>query len=128
MRSMKKIVLLLILVSAFSCQPKAQSENVKIVSKEQFAEKMNTGDVQLIDVRTANEYAEGHIKNAQNIDVLQAASFKEQIQNLDKEKPIMVYCRSGKRSAKAANILEENGFKNIVDLDGGYLAWKKSNK
>ena len=80
----------------------------------------------LIDVRTAEEYEKSHISGALNISVL-SDDFKEKINELPKEAPVFIYCRSGKRSKKAAIQMDCLGFKKIFDLDGGYLAWKKFN-
>ena len=74
---------------------------------------------QLIDVRTPYEYADGHIENARNIDV-SVASFDTEIDKLDKEQAVFIYCGIGIRSAKAAAILRKKGFKYVYDLDGGY--------
>lgn len=83
-------------------------------------------DLQLVDVRTPYEYNAGYIDNAFNIDYFKQAVFRSSFNAFDKEKPLYVYCRSGNRSQKAAAILAEIGFKNIIDLKGGYIAWKKS--
>jgi rhodanese-related sulfurtransferase len=83
-----------------------------------------SNDVQLVDVRTPKEYNQGFIKSAKNIDYF-SDNFKTQFQELDKEKPLYIYCRSGGRSGKASKILKELGFKEIYDLKGGYLAWSK---
>lgn len=80
----------------------------------------------LIDVRTAEEYEKSHISGALNISVL-SDDFKEKINELPKEAPVFIYCRSGKRSKKAAIQMDCLDFKKIFDLDGGYLAWKKFN-
>ena len=83
--------------------------------------------VTLLDVRTASEYAEGHIEGALNIDV-KGNDFSERArQVLDTDRTIAVYCRSGRRSAKAAGILADAGFK-VVNLDGGIMAWQKAKK
>jgi len=82
---------------------------------------------QLIDVRTPQEYKDGHLKNAQNIDYKNQA-FKDQISKLDKTKPVFVYCLAGGRSAVAAEILHENGFSEIYDMKGGYLKWTSAGK
>jgi rhodanese-related sulfurtransferase len=82
---------------------------------------------QIVDVRTAEEFAGGHIANAVNMDVT-SDDFDSKIQSLDTEKPVMVYCKSGGRSAKAASILKEKGFKNVYDLDGGILGWEDAKK
>ena len=85
--------------------------------------------VVILDVRTPQEFLGGHIKNAVNIDV-KADSFKDEAlrQLSDKNQMIAVYCRSGRRSVTAANILSEEGYKNIVNLKGGILVWQLSGK
>jgi len=85
--------------------------------------------VVILDVRTPQEFADGHIKDAVNIDV-KADSFKDEAlrQLSDKNQMIAVYCRSGRRSVTAANILSEEGYKNIVNLKGGILVWQLSGK
>lgn len=121
---MKNLIVLLVFILAFACTPKAQSQNVEVLKVEQYSSKMNEEGVQLLDVRTPKEYAEGHIGEAKNINVLEAETFKKEIATLDKTKPVMVYCKSGKRSQKASQILEEEGFEVIYDLQGGYKAWQ----
>lgn len=125
---MKKIFIGLLFfgLSTISCINQNQ-EGVSVVSTEVFEQKMTEADVQVVDVRTEGEYVDGHLVNATNIDVLQA-DFKEKVANLDKDKPVMVYCKMGGRSAKAASKLKEQGFKNITDLDGGITSWKEAEK
>ena len=85
---------------------------------------LNTkGKVQLIDVRTEGEYNEGHIPGAQLMDVMQEASFLQQIKSLDTNKAYVVYCRSGRRSKRAMELMLQNGFKKVSDLDGGIQGW-----
>jgi len=69
----------------------------------------------------------GIFEKAVNMDVT-SDDFESKIATLDKEKPVMVYCKSGGRSAKAASILKENGFKQVYDLDGGMIGWNDANK
>lgn len=84
---------------------------------------MSEPDVIVVDVRTAQEYSEGFIDTAINIDV-NKPDFQEQVlQTLPKDKTIAVYCRSGKRSKKAAEILVRNGYKHVVELNVGYKGW-----
>lgn len=84
-------------------------------------------EVQIIDVRTQAEYQSGHLFDAENIDV-NSPEFEALIENLDKNKPVCVYCKSGGRSAKAAKILEQKGFKKVYDLKGGIVKWQKDCK
>ncbi len=88
----------------------------------------NSGsDCILLDVRTPEEYKEEHIKGAIQIDI-KADNFKEKaLKQLPKEKTIMVYCRSGRRSAQAANILTAEGYI-VFNLEGGIKAWKEAGK
>ncbi len=78
--------------------------------------------MQLIDVRTPGEFAEGHLENAVNINV-NSNDFAAQVEKLDKEQPVYIYCKSGGRSGNAGKQLEAMGFKTIYDLKGGILSW-----
>ncbi len=77
----------------------------------------------ILDVRTSKEYKDGKIPKAINIDVM-SSSFSRDIKKLDPNKPYLVYCRSGMRSARAANAMGKAGFTNVYNLKGGYMAWK----
>ncbi len=77
----------------------------------------------LVDVRTPEEYNAGHIDNSLNINWFDS-DFAKQMQSIGKDETIYVYCRKGSRSAKAAAVLDSLGYKNVVDLEGGYNAWK----
>lgn len=124
---MKKAVYLILITFAFvSCQAQ-QKEGVEKVSPEQFSQKINNVNGQLIDVRTPKEYKDGHIQNAVNIH-LYDQDFKECINKLDKDKVVYVYCKAGGRSAEAVDIMKTNGFKHIVELDGGADAWTEAGK
>jgi rhodanese-related sulfurtransferase len=92
----------------------------------QFSEKISDYRVVILDVRTAAEYAEGHIPNAINIDVL-SDHFSAQASALDKTPEYAIYCRSGKRSVDAATALDEIGF-STFNLTGGIIAWAQANK
>jgi rhodanese-related sulfurtransferase len=82
---------------------------------------------QLIDVRTPEEFKEGHLPGAILIDIKEP-DFDKVILNLDAEQPVFVYCRSGRRSLKAAKILEKNKFRVVYNLAGGINAWKGKDK
>lgn len=93
----------------------------KSVDTQQFEAVIADATVQLVDVRTAEEYAEGHIVGAINIDV-QSPDFAQKISALDKSRKVAVYCRSGRRSKMAAEQLTAAGYK-VIDLDGGIQSW-----
>ena len=97
---------------------------ITTVGVEEFASISSQKDVRLIDVRTPEEYAEGHLAGAENIDV-KAASFAERIKGI--QGTVAVYCRSGKRSMMAAEQLAKQGC-TVYNLDGGILAWQKAGK
>lgn len=78
----------------------------------------------ILDVRTEEEFKSGRIPNSINIDVLNTSSFIKKISELDKNKEVIVYCKSGVRSKKAASILSEKGFKKVLNLLGGIKGWK----
>lgn len=99
-------------------------QDYKNMDVSQFAELITNENVQLVDVRTAEEFAEGHIDGALNIDVKLNDFLQKAKEQLDVNKPVAVYCRSGRRSANAANILAKEGFK-ATNLSGGILAWKE---
>lgn len=100
----------------------------KQLTTEEFEKQLaKSRDAQLLDVRTPEEYGEGHLANASNIDY-KSPDFKEKIAKLDKNKPVYVYCLAGGRSAAAATVLHENGFSEVYDMKGGYLKWNTSGK
>lgn len=117
---------LLFVSSLFSCQqPKG---DFKSLSVEDFSSLIQDEEVQRLDVRTLAEYSEGHITKSMNINVLDDASFSSMADSLlQKDKPVALYCRSGKRSKKAAKILSEKGYK-IFELDKGFNAWEQAGK
>lgn len=105
----------------------SQSNSVKNLSAADFAGKLkDLSNAQLIDVRTPDEYSKGHLSNSVNID-WRGNDFEKQITGLEKAKPIFVYCLSGGRSTAAANKLQEMGFKEIYQLDGGIMKWRAAN-
>lgn len=113
---------LLILVG---CDESKKSQTIYKISPQEVYEAVSDGRKQLLDVRTSEEYDDGHLKNAQNICVTDD-DFEERVAKLNKEEPIYLYCKKGGRSAKAAEILKDMGFKEIYDLEGGILNWEKN--
>ena len=122
-----KVLSLVFLFFGLTSCLKNQADGVQVLDVAKYEKKMTQPDVQLVDVRTPEEFSEGHLENAINIDVT-ADDFDAKVVGLDKEKPVMVYCKSGGRSAKASARLKELGFKNISDLEGGITNWKSENK
>ncbi len=124
---MKNFLLAISMVASLllvGCKDAGADKEIKVISPLEVHEAVyDNGTHQLVDVRTAEEFEEGHLKNAQNISVTDA-DFEENMSKLDKDEPVYLYCRSGKRSAKAAQILKEMGFKEIYDMEGGYLKWQ----
>lgn len=96
---------------------------VDLVPAAKFKELMKNQDAQIVDVRTPEEFAGGKIGDAQNINFFDA-DFKTQIDALDKDKPVLIYCAAGSRSAKAVSIMKGMGFSEIHELQGGYRSWR----
>lgn len=129
---MKRIFTICCLLVAFSfsvsCIDKSlDSDEVKLVTAEEMQAILKLEDVQLVDVRTSKEYEETHIANSQNIDFM-SPTFDVDIMKLNKDKPVILYCKSGRRSAKCAKKMIEAGFEKIYDLEGGISKWKHSDK
>lgn len=87
-----------------------------------FKVTMQSGYV-IVDVRTPEEFANGALPKAVNISVT-SLDFPFEINKLDKEKPVMIYCKAGSRSARAAVAMKALGFDTIYELEGGYTAWQ----
>ena len=98
-----------------------QPPKVEVIEKSKYQALVVQG-YKIIDVRTSKEYEQGHIQGAQNIDV-SAETFITEIQELSKSDTLLVYCRSGRRSLYASQVLVSFGFKKIYDLEGGFLNW-----
>lgn len=96
----------------------------KDVDVAEFAAMVEEGQGALIDVRTPEEYAEGHLKGCTLMD-FNGPAFRDEVATLDRERPVYVYCRSGARSGRAADIMKEMGFKQVYNLEGGILAWQR---
>jgi|SRR5574344_174303 rhodanese-related sulfurtransferase len=112
--------LLSVIMGLFSCN--AQSNKFRSVDADTFAKEVSDTTVVRLDVRTPEEYAEGHIEKAINIDVLSQDFESKALSALPKDKTIALYCRSGNRSKRAANILADKGYK-VIELSTGYRGW-----
>ena len=116
-------------VLIMSCS-EAQNKNVKsesmgiveVIDAKSFQDKMGDSLIQIIDVRTPDEFAGGSIPGSINIDYY-ASDFSEKISELNKQTETLIYCHSGGRSGKASKIMNELGFKEVYDLKGGFSNW-----
>ncbi|MBK0370826.1 thioredoxin domain-containing protein [Flavobacterium agrisoli] len=120
-----KITKILLLITAFifaSCNGQSE-KTVEVLPSKTFSEKINTTpNVQLLDVRTPEEFSSEHLDKAVNIN-WKDSDFETQVAKYDKEKPVFVYCLSGGRSKKAAEKLNELGFTSVYELEGGITKW-----
>ena len=126
-RIMKTIITFLFaLATVFVSFAQTQTDTIRGTKEksEQLVKKFKSGKAYLIDVRTPEEYNSGHLKYSQNIDY-KSPDFQNQIIKLSKEKPVYLYCRSGNRSGKAAEILKTLGFKKYYNI-GGFEDLKKA--
>jgi thioredoxin 1 len=123
MLSRKIFSFALFLIAFTSCNMSGQK--YQTLKADEFAKKVQEKDVQLVDVRTPEEYAERHLKDAVNIN-FEGDDFVDMISKLDKSKPVLVYCLSGGRSAKASALISKKGFTQVYNLDGGILAWTQA--
>lgn len=96
-----------------------------IDSKEAYGLIKADSNITILDVRTAKEFADGHVAGAVNIDVNQT-DFTQKIDELDRSKTYIVYCRSGRRSSKAVGIMSAKGFKNLYNVSDGFVGWNKN--
>ncbi|MBO7417917.1 MAG: rhodanese-like domain-containing protein [Bacteroidaceae bacterium] len=111
-----------------SCQP--STDGMSVVPSDEFAQFITKAGVQLLDVRTPSEFEEGHIEGAIMIDYrTDPDGFLQKAEaQLQKDRPVALYCRGGRRSHSAAEILFKAGFKQLVELEGGILAWQEAGK
>lgn len=119
----------LLIISVFvlsSCQSQGQPAQRLNVLEFENSLKNNT-DYILLDVRTPEEYRDGHLADAILINFYDS-DFKAQVAKLDKNKAVYVYCAAGRRSNSAATILTDLGFKEVYDLKEGFQGWLGANK
>ncbi len=117
------ILLAILFFVVFHCHGQ-NSEAIKTIDAKAFAEKMATTPTQqILDVRTPDEFSSDHIENAKNVNWL-GSTFISDVQKMHKSVPVFVYCKSGGRSQKAAEKLNELGFTTIYQLEGGILKWE----
>lgn len=103
-----------------------QSGAAGTITADEFERNMGSG-VQLIDVRTADEYGQGHLKDARLLD-WSNGDLQRAMAGLDKDTPVLLYCASGRRSAAAREYMQKAGFKQVNDLAGGIQSWMSQGK
>lgn len=122
MKKCRPFLTLVSVLTLFVCNAQT-SGKIKTISAVDFANLISTTfGPQILDVQSPEEFESNHIKNAVNNSWL-GNSFSTTTENLNKSKPVFVYCKSGNRSGKAVKKLEELGFTSIYELDGGLQKW-----
>ncbi|MCP3674391.1 MAG: rhodanese-like domain-containing protein [Gammaproteobacteria bacterium] len=121
------IIFVLIIIAFFLMQYLLVASPATDITQDEFIalQKSKENDFLLLDVRTVGEFSQGHIKDAINITHTEIVN---RLSDIPKDKDIIIYCRSGKRAAVAANTLEKNGFHKLFHLDGDMNGWVKNNQ
>jgi len=116
------LYILCFVATIYSCNTNLVND-VELVTAEEMKELSEIEEVQWVDVRTPANLKDGFIANSQNIDY-NSPTFVQEIESLDKSKPVIVFCNSGDLSSKCANKMKDAGFVKICDLEGGMAKWK----
>ena len=132
MKTILKLSLILFFtISIVACNNKQPSKTttqfgeINVIPPAEFKEKSLNQTI--VDIRTPEEFAEGHIEGAVNINLFDK-DFLDQISQFDKSKPIFLYCRSGNRTSSASKKIADLGFEQVYDLQGGILNWQRNNQ
>lgn len=136
---LRKTIVLFVAIAFCSCNsskketPKVENDQMEMAeakllySANEFDSLIkNNNNAVLIDVRTGDEFSKGHLEHALNLD-WKGAEFQKQLEVIDKNQTILVYCLSGGRSSQAATAMREKGYTNVLELDGGIMAWRAQN-
>lgn len=112
----------------FKFGKKTQKEDLKNITPEKafslVNENKNNSNFVILDVRTPNEYEDGHLESSKNIDY-KSNDFKKVIEEMDKTKTYILYCRSGVRSVKSYDIMKKLNFADVYNIEGGIKGWMK---
>lgn len=118
--------LIAVVVGALSAAETNQSSGIKHVDAAGAAKLLqNDPKVVVLDIRTPQEFSEGHLRGAQNVDFY-AENFEASLKKLAPDKTYLVHCASGGRSTKSLDLFKKLGFKSVVHLDGGFKGWVKA--
>ena len=116
----------IIVFAVFNNNGDRERADIKSVNANEFNDLLSSGNnLVVVDFRTPEEFSEGSIASAINID-FNSFSFKSKLEKLEKEKEYLIYCRNGNRSGQALEIMKNMGFKNVTNLSGGILSWTNS--
>lgn len=128
------LILVLFAVAFAACQSAATVDStavksvstaeIKQISVQEASEAVKAANVQFVDVRTPEEYKSGHAPKALNMPL---DGFEKELAKLDKDKPVYLICQTGRRSQKAAEMLQSSDFKTIYNITGGTSAWTTAN-
>lgn len=127
---MKNSFILFVLLFVLGFQGYAQTaapDSIQVLSIPQFEKMAAKKKSKIIDVRTPEEVAEGHLAHATTVNFL-SPDFTSQVAGLNKKGTYLLYCRSGSRTRKAADAMQKMGFKHVYVLEGGINAWKEVGK
>lgn len=124
MKRMKKLIAV-IFASTLVLTSCGGSAGAVDLGPAEFQAKAQEAGVILLDVRTAGEFAAGHIEGAINIDV-EGMTFESEIKTLDNTKTYAIYCQSGRRSRIAVETMNKAGFTNLFNLDQGIGSWQSA--
>jgi len=127
-RKASNVVMLLLTLTMVTTAAAGSAVKNMTVGKAQtlMTERAGKADFAILDVRTPEEFAEGHIAGAVNLDV-QSRDFEKKLRALDREKSYLVYCRTGNRSRTATVAMEALGFRSIFHMNEGIVKWKQQN-
>ena len=117
-------VVIIASLSVATCTKQVIEDITPQEASELIEENRDNPDFIIIDVRTSEEFAAGHIENAINIDY-RSEGFEDSINELEKSKAYLVYCRTARRSRSAVNIMEELDFNEIYHMLGGIVQWEE---
>ncbi len=125
---MRNVFFCLLLFSVVSCKSQSSASHDIHYGPQEFEKGLQSDKVQILDVRKASEFKTGHLKNALQADWTNKEQFFERIKYVDKDRPVYIYCLAGGRSSAAAAWMRNNGYKTVIELNGGINAWKNAGK
>ena len=123
--NMKPVILISFLLSGMLSMQNLSAQDTpgSAVSQQKFEKLMKKKNAVVLDVRTAEEYKSGYIRNAANYNLMDSVAFTNAISSLDKTKKYLLYCKSGRRSGRALVIMKNMGFRKVYHLEGGVTNW-----